>query len=64
MSVESENNAREVSVVKRHTNTDSEDFLSIQLRSSEDSIDELLSKAMNASSPQTQVKSNTQPGIQ
>ena len=43
---------------------DSEDFISIQLRSSEDSIDELISKAMNATTTSPQKKSDKKLGIQ
>ncbi len=64
MSVQNESNAKEVSIVKRSTKMDSEDFVSIQLKSSEDSIDELLSKAMNAATTSTTSKSDKKLGIQ
>ena len=64
MSVQNESNAKEVSIVKRSTKMDSEDFVSIQLKSSEYSIDELLSKAMNAATTPTTSKSDKKLGIQ
>jgi len=64
MSARSEITAKEVSVVKRITKRDSEDFFSIQLKSSEDSIDELLQKAINATSPSSHKKSDKKVGIQ
>ncbi len=45
----SESDIKEVFIVKRCTKMDSEDYVSIQLKSSEDSIEELLKKAMSAS---------------
>ena len=63
MSVRSEITAKEVSVVKRITKRDSEDYLSIQLKSSEDSIDELLQKAINATSTPSHKKSDKKVGI-
>ena len=63
-SVQNESNTKEVSIVKRSTKMDSEDYVSIQLKSSEDSIDELLSKAMNAATTPTTSKSDKKLGIQ
>ena len=64
MSAQSEITTKEVSVVKRITKRDSEDFLSIQLKSSEDSIDELLQKAIDATSTPSHEKSDKKVGIQ
>lgn len=64
MTAQPESNAREVSVVKRFTNKDFEDSFSIHLKSSDDSIDELLQTAMNASSSRSQEKSDKKPGIE
>ena len=64
MSVESESEPKEVAIVKRSTKMDSEEFVSIQLKSSDDSIDELLQKAMNAASTPTPQKSDRKLGIQ
>ncbi len=63
MSAQSEITTKEVSVVKRITKRDSEDFLSIQLKSSEDSIDELLQKAIDATSNPSHEKSDKKVGI-
>ena len=64
MSEESEITAKEVSIVKRSTTMDSDDYVSIQLKSSEDSIDELLQKAINAASAPSHKKSDKKVGIQ
>ena len=64
MTENNESNTKEVSIVRRNTKMDSEDFISIQLRSSEDSIDELISKAMNATTTSPQKKSDKKLGIQ
>jgi len=49
MSEQTKNNSKEVSIVRRIITVDSDDSVSIVLRSSEDSIRELLKNAVNAS---------------
>ncbi len=63
MSAESEITAKEVFIVKRSTKMDSEDFVSIHLKSPDDSIDELLQKAINATSTSSHEKSDKKVGI-
>ena len=43
---------------------DSDDYVSIQLKSSDDTIEELLHKAMDASVMESPQKSNTTQGVQ
>jgi hypothetical protein len=64
MSAESESSIKEVFIVKRSTKMDSEEFVSIQLKSSEDSIEALLQKAITASDPPTSEKNPNKVGIQ
>jgi hypothetical protein len=49
MNEQTKNNSKEVSIVRRIITVDSDDSVSIVLRSSEDSIRELLKNAVNAS---------------
>ena len=46
---ESQSKVREVFIVKRSTKMDSDEYVSVQLKSSEDSIEKLLKKAVMAS---------------
>jgi len=64
MSAETESSVKEVFVIKRSTKMDSEDYVSIQLKSSEDSIDTLLKKAMSASVPSVSETTDKKLGIQ
>ncbi len=64
MSVETGSGIKEVFIVKRSTKMDSEDFVSIQLKSSEDSIDSLIQKALSASDSPTSKKKDKKLGIQ
>ena len=61
---ESKDNVKEVFIVKRITKMDSDDYVSIQLKSSDDTIEELLCKAMNASTLQPPKKSDSTQGTQ
>ncbi len=63
MSAQSESEPKEVAIVKRSTKMDSEEFVSISLKSSDDSIEELLQKAMNAASTPSHKKSDKKVGI-
>ena len=61
---ESQSNVREVFIVKRSTKIDSDEYVSVQLKSSDDSIEQLLKKAVMASvlnAPQNRV---TTKGVQ
>ena len=49
MTEKEDSTIKEVFIVKRKSKIDSEDYVSIQLRSSEDSIEQLLQKALGAS---------------
>jgi hypothetical protein len=64
MSEQSKSDIREVSVVKRIASSDSEDYVSVQLRSSEDSLEILLENAMNAVSEPSRRNIDTKLGIQ
>jgi len=64
MSIELESSIKEVFIVKRSTKMDSEEFVSIQLKSSEDSIDILIQKAISASDPPVFEKKDRKLGIQ
>ena len=55
---------REVFIVKRSTKIDSDEYVSVQLKSSEDSIENLLQKAMQASFLNIPQKSVTTTGVQ
>ena len=63
-STESQSKVREVFFVKRSTKMDSDEFVSVQLKSSEDSIEKLLKKAVLASVLNTPQKSITTKGVQ
>ena len=61
---ESQSAVREVFIVKRSTRMDSDEYVSVQLKSSDDSIEQLLEKAKNASILNTPQKSVTTKGVQ
>jgi len=61
---ESQSNVREVFIVKRSTKMDSDEYVSVQLKSSDDTIEDLLRKAMDASVMESPPKSNTTQGVQ
>ena len=61
---ESQSTVREVFIVKRSTKMDSDEYVSVQLKSSEDSIEKLLKKAVLASVLNTPQKSVTTKGVQ
>ena len=61
---ESDSRVREVFIVKRSTKIDSDEYVSVQLKSSEDSIEKLLKKAVLASVLNTPQKSITTKGVQ
>jgi hypothetical protein len=61
---ESQSKVREVFIVKRSTKMDSDEYVSVQLKSSEDSIEKLLKKAVLASVLNTPQKSTTTKGVQ
>jgi hypothetical protein len=64
MSVQNTSETREVSIVKRQTRVDSEDYVSIQVRSSEDSLENLLENAIGAISESTPKNIDTKVGVQ
>ena len=56
---ESQSKVREVFIVKRSTKIDSDEYVSVQLKSADDSIEKLLKKAVQASvlyAPQKGIK--------
>ena len=59
-----ESKVREVFIVKRSTKIDSDEYVSVQLKSSDDSIEKLLKKAVLASVLNTPQKSITTKGVQ
>jgi hypothetical protein len=61
---ESDSKVKEVFIVKRSTKMDSDDYVSIQLKSSDDTIEELLCKAMDASVLESPPKSSITQGVQ
>ena len=61
---ESQSAVREVFIVKRSTKMDSDEYVSVQLKSSDDSIEQLLEKAKNASILSAPQKSVTTKGVQ
>jgi len=61
---ESQSKVREVFIVKRSTKIDSDEYVSVQLKSSDDSIEKLLKKAVEASVLSTPQKSITTKGVQ
>jgi len=64
MSEKTESGIKEVSVVKKFTTSDSENYVSISLRSSKESLEELLSKAIGAASANPSVTPDKKLGIQ
>ena len=63
-SSESQSAIREVFIVKRSTKMDSDEYVSVQLKSSDDSIEQLLEKAKAASILNAPQKSVTTKGVQ
>ena len=61
---ESQSKVREVFIVKRSTKMDSDEFVSVQLKSYDDSIEKLLKKAVLASVLNPPQKSATTKGVQ
>ena len=61
---ESQSKMREVFIAKRSTKMDSDEYVSVQLKSSDDSIEKLLKKAVLASVLNTPQKSITTKGVQ
>ena len=61
---ESQSAVREVYIVKRSTKMDSDEYVSVQLKSSDDSIEQLLEKAKAASILNPPQKSITTKGVQ
>ena len=59
-----ESKVREVFIVKRSTKMDSDEYVSVQLKSSDDSIEKLLKKAVEASVLSTPQKGITTKGVQ
>ena len=59
-----ESKVREVFIVKRSTKMDSDEYVSVQLKSSDDSIEKLLKKAVLASVLNTPQKRVTTKGVQ
>ena len=59
-----ESKVREVFIVKRSTRIDSDEYISVQLKSSDDSIEKLLKKAVLASVLNIPQKSITTKGVQ
>jgi hypothetical protein len=55
---------KEVSIIKKRVTIDSEDYVSVSLKSNEDSIDTLIQKAISAASdPQYKLKKTTLDAI-
>ena len=61
---ESQSKVREVFIVKRSTKIDSDEYVSVQLKSSDDSIEKLLKKAVLASVLNIPQKSIITKGVQ
>ena len=59
-----ESKVKEVFIVKRSTKMDSDEYVSVQLKSSDDNIDKLLKKAVLASVLNIPQKSITTKGVQ
>ena len=59
-----ESKVREVFIVKRSTKMDSDEYVSVQLKSSDDSIEKLLKKAVLASVLNVPQKSIATKGVQ
>ena len=59
-----ESKVREVFIVKRSTKMDSDEYVSVQLKSSDDSIEKLLKKAVLASVLNIPQKRITTKGVQ
>ena len=59
-----ESKVREVFIVKRSTKIDSDEYVSVQLKSSDDSIEKLLKKAVLASVLNVPQKSIVTKGVQ
>jgi hypothetical protein len=54
---------KEISLVLRHTELDSEDYIAITIKSETDSIDELIQKAKNAFPKKVQKQTNSMEPI-
>ena len=63
-SSELQSKVREVFIVKRSTKMDSDEYVSVQLKSYDDSIEKLLKKAVLASVLNPPQKSATTKGVQ
>ena len=61
---ESNSQVREVFIVKRSTKMDSDEYVSVQLKSADDSIEKLLKKAVQASVLYAPQKGITTKGVQ
>ena len=61
---ESSSQIREVFIVKRSTKMDSDEYVSVQLKSADDSIEKLLKKAVQASVLHSPQKGITTKGVQ
>ena len=64
MTEKEDSTIKEVFIVKRKSKIDSEDYVSVQLRSSNDSIEELLQKAMDASTMELSKEGKKTAGVQ
>ena len=64
MTEKEDSTIKEVFIVKRKSKIDSEDYVSVQLRSSNDSIEELLQKAMGASTMELSKEGKKTAGVQ
>ena len=61
--VENSGEMKEISLVLRHTELDSEDYIAITIKSETDSIDELIQKAKNAFPKKVQKQTNSMEPI-
>jgi len=56
-------NVKEVEIVKKITKMDSEQYVSVRIKSSDNSIADLLEKAINASNAEESLTVKKSPGI-
>ena len=61
--VENSGEMKEISLVLRHTELDSEDYIAITIKSETDSIDELIQKAKNAFPKKVKKQTNSMEPI-
>ena len=61
--VENSGEMKEISLVLRHTELDSEDYIAITIKSETDSIDELIQKAKNAFPKKVKKQTNSMDPI-